>query len=446
MTILEVEGLGIDFGGLTAVGGVSFGVGSGEIVSVIGPNGAGKTTLFNMISGIYRPSRGRIMLEGRDITGVASHKLAAMGMSRTFQNLMVFQQMTVLQNVMAGRHLTEGVHVLTDLLGLRNPMWVVFGANATWGLNQAIDGVLRPGDHAVTTTMEHNSVLRPLHRLQEEGRITLTVVRASPAGLVDPDDLQKALRPGQTALVAVTAASNVCGQVQPIAEIGRRCREQGVPFLVDAAQAAGAVDIDLARDCIDLLAFAGHKGLLGPTGTGGLVIGSEFPIERIRSLMAGGTGSRSDSVQQPDFLPDALESGTLNVAGLAGLAAGIGWLQEQGGPAAVGAHEVELRRRFIAGATDHVAGFRILGGTTGPTVGVVSFQVPGFSPSRLGQALAEGFGVLGRQGLHCAPLAHQTLGSFPDGALRFGFGPFNTPAQADLAVAALVELCKTEQP
>lgn len=345
----------------------------------------------------------------------------------------------------AGRLVFQARRAVADLLGLRNPMRVVFGANATWGLNQAIDGVLRPGDHAVTTTMEHNSVLRPLNRLQDEGRITLTVVRASPEGLVDPDDLQKALRPGKTALVAVTAASNVCGRVQPFAEIGRRCRQQGVPLLVDAAQAAGAVDIDLSRDCIDLLAFAGHKGLLGPTGTGGLAIGNDFPAERIRPLTAGGTGSRSDSIQQPEFLPDALESGTLNVAGLAGLAAGVAWLKKIGGAAVVGAHEVELRRRFIAGAVDQVAGFRVLGGNTEPTVGVVSFQVPGFSPSQLGQALAEEFGVLGRQGLHCAPLAHETLGSFPDGALRFGFGPFNTITQADLAVAALVDLCDRKQ-
>lgn len=345
----------------------------------------------------------------------------------------------------AGRLVFQARRAVADLLGLRNPMRVVFGASATWGLNQAIDGVLRPGDHAVTTTMEHNSVLRPLHRLQEEGRITLTVVRSPREGLVDPDDLQKALQPGRTALVAVTAASNVCGKVQPVAEIGRLCREQGVPLLVDAAQAAGAVDIDLVRDGIDLLAFAGHKGLLGPTGTGGLAIGEDFPAERLRPLAVGGTGSRSDSVLQPDFLPDALESGTLNVAGLAGLAAGIAWLQAQGGPAAVGAHEVELRRRFIQGATDRVADFRVLGGLAGPAVGVVSFQVSGFSPSQLGQALAEDFGVLGRQGLHCAPLAHETLGSFPEGALRFGFGPFNTPAQIDLAVDALACLCGKEK-
>jgi cysteine desulfurase family protein len=346
----------------------------------------------------------------------------------------------------AGRMVFRARRAVANLLGLQNPMRVVFGANATWGLNQAIDGILRPGDHAVTTTMEHNSVLRPLHRLQEEGRITLTVVRASPEGLVDPDDLQKALRPGQTALVAVTAASNVCGRVQPFAEFARICRQREVPLLVDAAQAAGAVDIDLARDGIDLVAFAGHKGLLGPTGTGGLAIGDDFPVERIRPLTVGGTGSRSDSVLQPDFLPDALESGTLNVAGLAGLTAGINWLQEQGGPAVVGAHEADLRGRFISGAIVRVPGFQILGSEVGPSVGVVSFQVQGYSPSQLGQALSERFGILGRQGLHCAPLAHETLGSFPDGALRFGFGPFNTNAEADLAVDALVDVCGTEQP
>ncbi len=345
----------------------------------------------------------------------------------------------------AGRLVFQARRAVAALLGVRNPMRVVFGPNATWGLNQAIAGVLRPGDHVVTTSMEHNSVLRPLHRLQDEGRITLTVVRASAEGLVDPGDVRRALASDRAALVAVTAASNVCGRVQPFAEIGHLCREREVPFLVDAAQAAGAVDIHMGRDAIDLLAFAGHKGLLGPTGTGGLVLGDDFPEARLRPLTAGGTGSKSDSVRQPDFLPDMLESGTLNVAGLAGLAAGLDWIGKRGGAAAIGAHEKALRDRFIAEAAARVPGFRALGAAEGPAVGVVSFAVAGYSPSRLGQALAEKYGVLGRQGLHCAPMAHETLGSYPDGALRFGFGPFNTAEQADLAVAALVDFCAAEE-
>ena len=345
----------------------------------------------------------------------------------------------------AGRLVFQARRAVADLLGLRNPMRVVFGPNATWGLNQAITGVLRSGDHVVTTSMEHNSVLRPLHYLQEEGRISLTVVRASPEGLVDPEDVRRAMATGRTALVAVSAASNVSGRVQPFAEIGRLCREREVPFLVDAAQAAGAVDIHMERDRVDLLAFAGHKGLLGPTGTGGLAMGDDFPEASLRPLAAGGTGSRSDSVQQPDFLPDMLESGTLNVAGLAGLVAGLAWIEKRGGAGAVGAHEINLRDGFIAGAAARVPGFRVLGGTEGPAVGVVSFTVEGFSPSRLGQALSEKYGVLGRQGLHCAPLAHETLGSFPEGALRFGFGPFNQAGQVNLAVAALVDFCAKER-
>ncbi|MBE0567892.1 MAG: aminotransferase class V-fold PLP-dependent enzyme [Krumholzibacteria bacterium] len=347
----------------------------------------------------------------------------------------------------AGRLVFRARRAVADLLGLHNPMRVVFGANATWGLNQAIAGLLRDGDHAVTTTLEHNSVLRPLHRLQEEGRITLTVVRAAGDGYLDPDEVRRAVQPGRTALVAVTAASNVCGTIQPVAEIAARCRTLGVPLLVDAAQAAGAVDLDLARDGIDLLAFAGHKGLLGPTGTGGLVLADDFDAARLRPLTVGGTGSRSDSVRQPDFLPDVLESGTLNVAGLAGLAAGIDWLHGPGGgPEAVGRHELGLRRRFIDQATARVEGFQVAGNPAGPAVGVVSFTVEGLSPSDLGQGLAREFGVLGRQGLHCAPLAHETLGTFPVGTLRFGFGPFNTAGQVDLAVAALAEICRQERP
>jgi cysteine desulfurase/selenocysteine lyase len=340
----------------------------------------------------------------------------------------------------AGRLVHRARRGVAGLFGARNPMRVVFGPSTTWALNQAIDGWLRPGDHAVTTTMEHNSVLRPLHRLEQEGRITLSVVPASPEGDVDPDDVDRSLRPGSTALVAVTAASNVCGRVQPWAEIGRRCRQHGIAFLVDAAQAAGVLDIDLQRDGIDMLAFAGHKGLLGPTGTGGLILGEDLAAERLRPLLVGGTGSRSDSIEQPDFLPDALESGTPNVAGLAGLAAGLAWLQEQGGPAAMLEHENRLRKSFISAAREQVSGFRLVGGEEGSTVGVASFLVDGFSPSELGQLLSEDHGILGRQGLHCAPLAHRTLGSFPDGALRFGFGPFNTSEQIETTVSALAGL------
>jgi len=321
-------------------------------------------------------------------------------------------------------------------------MRVIFGPNATWGLNLAIQGLLQPGDHVVTTSVEHNSVLRPLRWLERERGVGVTVVPASATGVVDVQRLADALTE-RTALVVVCHASNVCGAVQDIAAVGTACRARGVPLLVDAAQSAGAVDLDLARDGIDLLAFAGHKGLLGPTGTGGLVLADGFDAGRVRPLMFGGTGSRSDSTEQPDALPDRFESGTLNVAGLAGLAVGMGWLQEQGGAAAVGRHEAALRRRFIAQAIADVPGFTWSGPEDG-AVGVVSFNVHGLTPSRLGDLLSERFGIMGRQGLHCAPEAHRTLGTYPTGSMRFGFGPFNTEDDVDTAVAALAELAAEE--
>ncbi|MEZ4387202.1 MAG: aminotransferase class V-fold PLP-dependent enzyme [Candidatus Krumholzibacteriia bacterium] len=343
----------------------------------------------------------------------------------------------------AGRLVLGARMAVARLFGARNPMRVVFGPNATWGLNLAIQGLLHPGDHVVTTAMEHNSVMRPLRWLSAERGVVISKVTASPDGVVDPDDVVRAMHE-RTALVVVCHASNVCGAVQDIAAVGAACRARGVPLLVDAAQSAGAVPLDLAGAAIDLLAFAGHKGLLGPTGTGGLVIADSFDPGRLRPLVFGGTGSRSDSTEQPDALPDRFESGTLDVAGLAGLAAGLAWLQEQGGPAAIGAHETSLRRRFLDAARAEVPGFRWYG--PADVVGVISFNVDGWTPSDLGDALSERYGILGRQGLHCAPTAHRSLGTFPAGSLRFGFGPFNTESHVDRAVAGLVELGRRRRP
>jgi len=337
----------------------------------------------------------------------------------------------------AGRLVLAARRAVARLLGVRNPMRVLCGPNATWGLNQAIQGLVRPGDHVVTTGLEHNSVLRPLTALCQAGTITLTVVPGSPEGRVEPEAVAAAIT-GATALVVVNHASNVCGAVQPVAEIGRLCRERGVTFLVDAAQSAGTIPLDLARDAIDLCAFAGHKGLLGPTGTGGLVLADSFDHARLRPLAWGGTGSRSDSLEQPAVLPDRFESGTLNVVGLAGLAAGLTWLlDEGGGPETIGRREVALRQEFLAAAEAKVPGFQLVGPRDGRLTGVVSFQVAGWSASDLAQRLDDEYLILGRAGLHCAPQAHRTLGTFPAGTLRFAFGPFTTHDEVARAVAAL---------
>lgn len=347
----------------------------------------------------------------------------------------------------AGRLVLEARLRLANLCGLRQPMRVLFGPNATWGLNLAIGGLLRTGDHVVVSGLEHNSVMRPLQALCDAGVISASVVAPGDDGRVTAAQVAAAMT-GTTALVAVTHASNVSGAVMPVAAIGAACRARGVPLLVDAAQSAGAVAIDLARDAIDLLAFTGHKSLLGPTGTGGLVLADDFDDTRLRPLVYGGTGSRSDSLQQPEALPDRFESGTLNVAGLAGLAAGLAWLQDEGeGPAALGERGLALRDLFVQRAQADVHGFQPLGPLGGPRTGVVSFRVRGWPVGELAERLAEEHGILGRQGLHCAPLAHRHLGTFPEGTLRFGFGPFNTEADVDRAVIAIATIsCGTPPP
>ncbi len=348
--------------------------------------------------------------------------------------------------VAAGRLVFEVRQRVATLCGLRQPMRVILGPNATWGLNLAIAGLLRAGDHVVVSGLEHNSVMRPLQALSDAGTIRVSVVAPEPDGRVTAAQVSAAMTDA-TALVAVTHASNVSGAVMPVAAIGAACRARGVPLLVDAAQSAGVIDIDLARDAIDLLAFTGHKGLLGPTGTGGLVLGDAFDHTRLRPLVFGGTGSRSDSLQQPEVLPDRFESGTLNVAGLAGLAAGLAWLQDEGGgPAALGARELALRDLFVQQAQVAVPGFQPLGPLGGPRTGVVSFRVRGWPVGGLAERLAEEHGILGRQGLHCAPLAHRHLGTFPEGALRFGFGPYNTEADVDRAVNAIAAVSRGKPP
>ncbi len=218
---------------------------------------------------------------------------------------------------------------VAELFGAPDPLRVVFGANATEALNLALNGLLRPGDHVVTASMEHNSVMRPLRAL-ERGGVQVTVVRCSPDGVLDPADLEAAIRP-DTRLIALNHASNVVGTLLPVAEAGRIARQHGTLLLVDAAQTAGAYPINVQADAIDLLAFTGHKSLYGPMGTGGLVIGERVDVTQLAPLKRGGTGSRSEHEEQPEFLPDLCESGTPNAVGLAGLGAGMRWVLGAGG-------------------------------------------------------------------------------------------------------------------
>jgi cysteine desulfurase family protein len=319
----------------------------------------------------------------------------------------------------------------------------VFTANATDALNLAIGGVCRDGDHVVTTAIEHNSVLRPLHALQRQGRLTWTVVPCDAAGRVDPDAFAAALR-ADTALAVLGHASNVCGAVQPVAALTAACRDRGVPVLLDAAQTAGTLPVDMAALGVDLVAFTGHKGLLGPTGTGGLVVG---PGVDVASTRWGGTGVRSAEADHPQHYPHRLEAGTLNGVGLAGLAAALDWLDSPVGDGVL-AHERRLADRFLAACRETV-GVTVVGmgggrpDALGPErLAVVSLTVAGQDPERVGAFLDVDHGLAVRTGLHCAPLIHQAPGTHPAGAVRFSFGPFNTEAHVDAAAAALAAVAR----
>ncbi len=336
----------------------------------------------------------------------------------------------------AAARIVEGAReALAELFNARDSSQIVFTQNATHALNLALYGLLRSGNHVVTTSAEHNSVMRPLRHLETLG-IEVTVVEASTReGTLDVDRVEAALRSG-TRLLVTTHASNVTGTLAPVDELAALARQRGIPYLVDAAPTAGAIPIDVQELGIDMLAFSGHKGLLGPTGTGGLYIREGIVLS---PLMRGGTGSDSAYETQPDFLPDAYESGTLNVAGIAGLAAGVRFLSEIG-IENVKAHEGQLVEQFLAGI-EKIPGIVLYGpAAAAARCGVVSFNIDGAVSSEIGTILDQSFGIMARTGLHCAPSAHRGLGTFPTGTVRFSFGWFNTTAEVGLALEALREI------
>ncbi len=338
----------------------------------------------------------------------------------------------------AERTLDEGRHKLNQLFHGAAPERWIFTLNCTDGLNLAIKGTLGPGDHAITTDLEHNSISRPLRKLEKDGVITLTRV-ASEGGYVDPEAIRAALTP-RTKLVALTHAANVLGTVQPIEAIAPIVREAGALLLVDAAQTAGVVPIDLRSTPIDFLAFPGHKALYGPTGTGALYVG---PRATPRSWREGGTGGDSKSELQPDALPFFLEGGTPNVLGVAGLIAGIDWVNSRG-PDSLRQHEVSLLQRVVDWADSSGDGWAVAGRWDPAThVGALSLVPPdadAFNPQDVSLALDSAFDIAVRPGLHCAPYIHRRLGTFPNGTLRLSPGPFNTAEHVDAFLAALSEV------
>lgn len=338
----------------------------------------------------------------------------------------------------AGRIVERCRRRAAELLSAESPDRIAFTFNGTDGLNIALHGLLDDGDHVVTSVVEHNSVLRPLSELKSRRDVHVTYVEADRTGRVDPAEIKAALRP-ETKLVALVHASNVSGTLQPIADVGAIARDAGALFLVDAAQTAGHLPIDFSDLPVDLLACPGHKGLLGPLGTGLLYVRPGIE-DRVHSFRQGGTGTQSEDDQQPSSLPDKYESGNHNAPGLVGLEVALAYLQERGVDAVL-EHERNLTQRLIDGlaAIDGVTVY-------GPPVeaeraAVVSITADGFEPQILASILDENFDVQTRAGLHCAPGAHRALGTFEDGGtVRFSPGPFTTNDEIDAAVRAVAEI------
>lgn len=335
----------------------------------------------------------------------------------------------------AERALDDCRHLLNQMFHGEGPERFIFTLNCTDALNMAFKGVLQPGDHVITTDLEHNSVSRPLRAMELAGKISLTRVVADAGGTVDPDAIKRAVTP-KTRLIAMTHCSNVLGTVQPIREIGGFSRTKEILFLVDAAQTAGVIPIDIQAMFIDLLAFPGHKSLLGPTGTGSLYVG---PGAIVGAWREGGTGGDSSSETQPRDYPYFLEGGTPNVLGVAGLAAGIKYVAAEG-LAKIHRHEVELVERLWK-RLDEIGGYEVFGHRDMTRrVGTLTFRSEMLPAAEIGGILDQAFEIAVRPGLHCAPYIHRAIGTFPDGALRVSPGPFNTAADIDAIANALAEI------
>lgn len=343
--------------------------------------------------------------------------------------------------VETGRLIHDCRRRINRLIHGEKPEHVIFCLNCSDALNLAIKGLIGPHakGHAICAQMDHNSILRPLGGLRDRGIIETTCLPVDPATQqVDPDDVRKAIRP-DTRLLALTHASNVTGVVQPIRAIGRIARERGVPMIVDAAQSIGHLPIDVREDFIDLLAAPGHKGLMGPLGTGFLYIRPGIE-KKLGTLREGGTGSVSELETQPDFLPDKYEPGSHNAIGIIGLSEGVRWIMEQT-IEKLAEHERELIDAFLDGIAD-VEGLRCFGPRALPgRIGVMSVRIEGYEPQELASVLESSFGILTRAGLHCAPLAHQAIGTLlTGGTTRLSFGPLVSVKDVQYAAESLRQI------
>jgi len=317
---------------------------------------------------------------------------------------------------------------------------VIFTKNVTESLNVILKGFLKPGDHVLVSSMEHNAVMRPIVQLAQHG-VEFDRIPCNEMGELDLAALPGLIRKN-TKTVVMMHASNVCGTMMPIAEVGAFCRTHGIRFIVDAAQTAGVCHIDMKEMNIDALAFTGHKGLLGPQGIGGFILTDEM-VSLVDPLLSGGTGSISHTEEVPEFMPDRFEPGTMNLPGIVGLHASLQWLQKPGHEQIL-RHELELTAQFLEGlrSMDPYGEYiRILGRPdTEKRTGVVSIQTLKQDISDVAYRLDEEYGIMTRVGLHCAPSAHKTLGTYPTGTIRFSFGWWNRPEEVDEALRALKDI------
>lgn len=329
---------------------------------------------------------------------------------------------------------------LAELFNATDCKNVIFTKNITESLNVILKGFLKPGDHVITSSMEHNAVMRPLVQLQEKG-VSFTRVPCNVDGTMDIKKLEPCLQQN-TKMIVMTNASNVCGTVLPIKEVGRFCHEHDLKFVVDTAQTAGVNAVDMQEMYIDALAFTGHKGLLAPQGIGGFIL-QENMIDKIEPLIFGGTGSISHTEQVPRFMPDRFEAGTMNLPGIIGLNAGLNWLKDIT-MEKIKEHELNLTKYFIDGIISlddeniQIAGKKDISGR----MGVVSIFIKNKEMAQIAYELDEKYGIMTRVGLHCAPSAHKTLGTYPKGTIRFSFGWWNTKEDIDVAIDALANLTK----
>lgn len=357
----------------------------------------------------------------------------------------VTQAMCSLGN--AGRGATSGaldaartIHAcrakLARLLGCPRADHVCFTPNSTAALNTVINGVVRPGDRVVTTVLEHNSVLRPLNRLATERGVTVEHAGCDASGVLDYDELERLVTPGTRAVV-VTHASNVTGNAVDIARVAAMAHAAGALVIVDASQSAGTAHIDMRAMGLDVVCFTGHKGLMGPQGTGGLAVAEGIDVA---PWAMGGTGVHSFDALQPREWPTRLEAGTLNGHGIAGLSAGLDFIEAQGGVEAIASHERALADRFLAGVRE-IPGIKLYGAFDLPTrSAIVSLNVGDIDSAEISDALMQGWGIATRPGAHCAPLMHRALGTERQGVVRFSFGYFNTDEEVDTAIDALRNL------